>query len=680
MDDEGPGRRYAILIGVNAYPKDPLKGAVRDIEEIRRLFQDEVHTVEVDWFTATQNDNASTGSLAEHPDHWPTYRNVVPTLESLIGLAKAGDFVYIHYSGHGTTTPPHHSSPAGSTSDLALVLLETNSDTMDMRYLRGSELALLLQRLVKKSVIVTLVLDCCFSGSVVRKDALVRHVTYDPVIDATYPLDTERTPTWFQGEDVPTYRRASLRPNWLVNPNGYTILTACGPTETAKELVLQNGQRHGALSHFLVRTFKRIGGVGGKQQQIYHHLCTRFRQNQARQNPMFYGNQELCFFGQSASETQTARIPVIRKSDGSFQLQAGQAQGVCVEDKYAMSPIDLVSKKTVTDMHTIVGTIGRVDALTSDLLIPERQQHLVEAHWMAVPMTWLTLRRFPVYLKFGSQSSGTWTTILQEQPSLDVFAENNEHPRPASFYIVSYGENGYAILDALYHQVVELPTMCDHATNSIRHIVDAMLHIAKFHMVRHLTNASPSNLSYEFRESFTALLVDHAGQEFSPGCRQEGWLYPGCSHTECAVSVANGAKLELLIRNKSSQLLYVHVYNMSQTWEIENILYANHEVVLPAGRWRKKMKMVVPPEARVQGLTSQEDIVKVFVTSRPTSFASLELPELMTAPHKSEISQLRRPDGGPSSDNWMAFNFRIRTEIDVSKPTTAEMIDSRISD
>lgn len=90
-------------------------------------------------------------------------------------MAKGGDFVYIHYSGHGTRLP----------SGLALVLL--SEDGRGSRYLRGRNLASDLHNMVKKGLRVTLVLDCCFSGSVVRNSDWhgfeVRCIDYNPTVD-----------------------------------------------------------------------------------------------------------------------------------------------------------------------------------------------------------------------------------------------------------------------------------------------------------------------------------------------------------------------------------------------------------------------------------------------------------------------------------------------------------------
>ncbi len=92
--------------------------------------------------------------------------------------AKAGNFVYIHYSEHGTTIGSFNEFSNGATGDLALVLLEGVTGT-NLRYLEGLELANLLRNMVDKGVTVTLILDCCFSGSVMGDDSSTRYLSYD---------------------------------------------------------------------------------------------------------------------------------------------------------------------------------------------------------------------------------------------------------------------------------------------------------------------------------------------------------------------------------------------------------------------------------------------------------------------------------------------------------------------
>ena len=128
---------------------------------------------------------------------------------------------------------------------MALVLFHPDGS----RYLYGLELACLLKKMVDKGLLITLVLDCCFSGSVVRHGDReytgIRAVPYDSATDAAYPQKSRTTISHQVGSD--TLRNIHKLPKWLVNPDGYIVLAACGPHETAQELSLNENKRTGLI-------------------------------------------------------------------------------------------------------------------------------------------------------------------------------------------------------------------------------------------------------------------------------------------------------------------------------------------------------------------------------------------------------------------------------------------------
>jgi hypothetical protein len=103
--------------------------------------------------------------------------------------------------------------------------------------------------MVDKNLTVTVMLDCCFSSSVLRNDSSVRYLDYSSQIDVAHPPKPGEIISSESPLKHSTYRDVSLRPNWLVNPDGYTIITACGPTESSGERRVGE-QVHGLLSYF----------------------------------------------------------------------------------------------------------------------------------------------------------------------------------------------------------------------------------------------------------------------------------------------------------------------------------------------------------------------------------------------------------------------------------------------
>jgi len=222
--------RWALLVGINYYRNDRcLEGAVRDVETVERYLQAGTSRVDVLTLTASTPEAKDSCCPLENEERWPTSANVVAALQRLIRETKPGDWVYIHYSGHGTKTPgtayPDHNN---ADEELALVLFENNE--RGCSYLRGRHLASAMHKMVAKGLIVTLVLDCCFSGSVVRKKEWrgcgIRYTDYKPEIDVG-KLQKYEEKVFLSDDNTP--RSSQMAKKWLLDPDGYTTLSACGP-------------------------------------------------------------------------------------------------------------------------------------------------------------------------------------------------------------------------------------------------------------------------------------------------------------------------------------------------------------------------------------------------------------------------------------------------------------------
>ena len=107
--------------------------------------------------------------------------------------------------------------------------------------------------MVKKELSVNIVLDCCFSAGVVRngdvENTRFRATRHAHIIDTPQSLHPPAN-TDVQYNKI--RRDGFAIPTWLINPEGYTILLACGHDETAIEMRTENGQMTGALAHFLL--------------------------------------------------------------------------------------------------------------------------------------------------------------------------------------------------------------------------------------------------------------------------------------------------------------------------------------------------------------------------------------------------------------------------------------------
>lgn len=678
---------FALLIGIDAYPKDrkPLKGCVNDVckieKHLEKIDKIKVHTLKA----IADQDTASsepTGRLR------PTLTNVTDAIKSIVSdatEANKGGFVYIHFSGHGTAMrPPVPTGPTRmysnlSTGDLALNLLA--DDGISIEYLRGYKLAFLVQNLIDANLIVTLVLDCCFSGSVTRGDA-VRCLDYDSQIDAAHPpnLNHDIIPRDNRSKHSSS-RNASMWSNWIVNQGRCTTITACGPTEVAKEIRI-GGRIHGALSYYLMDNFEKLRCIGGKQQTIYQALYTRFQNAQIPQSPMLFGNQNLNFLGRPNPDIGAATFSVIKSKSGGYKIRAGQAHGICEGDSFAIREIVPRGTGSVSVLQGVSVTtkVISVGSLVSNLDLSETY-FASDMSLCATPITRLSLRRFPVLLDLGESFSDDWAKVWSEQQSLQIHNSREGNRNIQCSFTVAMPEHGSCeIRGENDSKLLYLPGLSAQSDKDATLILALVEHMARFEMVRSLENTPLTNPQSKFRGSFSVQLITPAGPR-NPGCSQTSQNQAMCAHPECRIEVEEGTKLDLVVKNVSKKkeekedghAFCMHVYAMGSSWEIEN-LYNGYEVIPPLGSnesdqfskgtkgpWKKAIKMNIPQHTKEKGQTYCDDVFKIFLTSQPTAL-ELELPDIHELMLKGDDRDQKREVAGFSPvEDWVALSFCIRT-------------------
>ena len=230
-----------------------------------------------------------------------------PNSKKLTAKAQPQDQVYIHYSGHGGRAKTIFESLKGF-GGLDEALVPTDIGQPNSRYLRDIEFAKLLEEMVEKELVVTLVLDSCHSGGATREMSGDDRIRGEGFIDTTpRPTDSLVAPLQELAQNWQTStensRNITVVNGLLPEPKGYTLIAACRDHEFAYEKVFEGTERNGALTYFLLKALRQHGteiAVEDLFNQISHQVHKDF----GRQTPMLMGETNRTFFGgQSVSFT-----------------------------------------------------------------------------------------------------------------------------------------------------------------------------------------------------------------------------------------------------------------------------------------------------------------------------------------------------------------------------------------
>ncbi|MEN8160057.1 MAG: prolipoprotein diacylglyceryl transferase family protein, partial [Myxococcota bacterium] len=147
---EAAGRK-ALLIGINEYMAVPdLRGAVNDIELIRDVL--------------VTRFGFQPGDVEMLTDEKATRDNMLAAFDRLAERSAPGDFVYLHYSGHGSQAQDTDGDEAGDSRDETLI--PHDGRTGQIPDITDDELARAAAKLEGRQLVI--VLDSCHSGTATR--------------------------------------------------------------------------------------------------------------------------------------------------------------------------------------------------------------------------------------------------------------------------------------------------------------------------------------------------------------------------------------------------------------------------------------------------------------------------------------------------------------------------------
>lgn len=146
------GVKRAVLIGINYVGQQgQLSGCHNDVRNIQDFLQ-RVHGFQQHNMTVLMDDG-------RHKE--PTYANIMAAFDWIVKESMAGDTVWIHYSGHGGRVADQDGDEDDGYDETLIPV-----DFQRKGQIRDDDLLKHLVKPMRKGVVVTALMDCCHSGTV----------------------------------------------------------------------------------------------------------------------------------------------------------------------------------------------------------------------------------------------------------------------------------------------------------------------------------------------------------------------------------------------------------------------------------------------------------------------------------------------------------------------------------
>lgn len=316
---------YAVLIGINGYPVQPLSGCIQDIIAVEEYL---TH------FARQNNQQLFISKLTDQERLQPTRENFLKSFE-FFEPAAAGDFCLFYYSGHGSfTLAPKEFWTESDGYNESFVCID--SRVGNGRDVADKEFSFLAWKTFKNKPEVTFLAftDCCHSGTIVKafenqsdlKSRMMSPSTASTLIEDYYGFGelVDGEPGYLISEDQ---QRVTVKQSKNIH------FAASRDDQTSKELVI-DGLNRGVFTYSLLKTLYKYDGLISYKDLIDHVsvLVGNIVSNQKPQlslNGTWPGSEkEKLFLSQSHSAANPLYAVYYDAELGSWCIKAGRLNEV----------------------------------------------------------------------------------------------------------------------------------------------------------------------------------------------------------------------------------------------------------------------------------------------------------------------------------------------------------------
>ncbi|MEQ1770889.1 MAG: caspase family protein [Devosia sp.] len=327
---------YALIVAATKYPnlaeKFWLKGPANDAILVHDYL---VNNAPQPFAEKNVTTLATADGLAD-----PTKANILGALDKIAAEAKAGDFVYLHFSGHGTYQPAIDDPTEPDGRDEVFLASDVRMAEPGGKFMPNAvtdnELGAAITKIRETGAFVWAIFDNCHSGTVTRAameegDVVERKI--EPadlgIPDSAFP-EARDDETAQRVAPVGDAEEAQDKPR-----GGLVAFFAAQSTETTPERNFPVLQPDGSSKEvkYGVFSYTIFSALAKSPAATYRELAQAVLQEYAARNtlkpsPLFEGDLDAPVFGSEAVASKLQWATALDTGDGSIGISAGQLHGL----------------------------------------------------------------------------------------------------------------------------------------------------------------------------------------------------------------------------------------------------------------------------------------------------------------------------------------------------------------
>jgi hypothetical protein len=653
------------VVGVDKYNNTDsgnLHGCVRDAENIYDVIAPLLGVPASNISMLTAPHDGKSGDTP-HRTNAPTRANVLAEFAKFSQLEKhPGDVFIFFYSGHGGRQDTKYPNLKGASAKDELICLPNGE------YIWDVELGKILTDISKQGVAVVVILDCCHSGTMDReKEPVVIRSLGD--VSANRPEqpggDGDTADALDVHPDTFSTRNAVFghEKSYLYKDRGYNLIAACQPHEYAQELQLPGPGgvkvQQGALTYSFIQSLLMLKSAieAVTYEALFELMQAKLKgvfPQEPRQHLRHWGDTSRFIFsaGRRGDGLQKLRASVIRKTNDLVVLDKGSSAHVAVGDQFRLyAPSSFVmGMVTTASSNTLDVVVSAVrDSETDATVRPEQAAALqgVDSGWVAqlTAKSEHTIVRvsLPDSMAVDAQTrlQQGWSALVD--PCMPVTLRFDHAQVSDAAFSVDVDQGFFRVSDETGRPLPFLPRVLADGLSNVEQLMGLLYHLSAYRLVAKIPS-SPKPTGPP-RYSFTVKSVAHD---------------PSMPRSLGAVRV--------LFENKTAEALYITILDLSSAYGVSELfpgqfnqseaIDANSSLSDGSGmpgitieleppelllsKVPKSLYLNQPPKPELKAGDGDAnfkmtDVLKLFVTNAPESFAHYKVPDMEEDPAKLEI-------------------------------------------